>query len=94
MPFSHTDHDAPTRDLMNAALNTAWTVLCVGLAPTEADRAAMVTAITNTVAGGERDFMRLQQKALDALGVRPLVKAVDRRKQIRLVHSSDEPLLL
>jgi hypothetical protein len=54
----------------------------------------MVTAITNTVAGGERDFMRLQQKALDALGVRPPVKAVDRRKQIRLVHSSDEPLLL
>lgn len=54
----------------------------------------MVTAITNTVAGGERDFMLLQQKALDALGVRPLVKAVDRRKQIRLVRSSDEPLLL
>jgi hypothetical protein len=99
MTFSHTAsgakrRDAKTRDLMTAALDTAWTALCLGLAPSEVDRAAMATAIENAVGTGERDFVRLQQKAIDVVGARPLVKAVERRKHLRSVPSTqDEPML-
>ena len=91
MFFSHTEYDDETRGLMEVALDTAWTTLCARLAPSEVDRAAMVAAIIDAVANGERDFMRLQQKALDALAVLALVKAVDRRKSIRLPSSTDDP---
>ena len=90
MSFSHTEYDDETRGLMEAALNTAWMTLCARLAPSEVDRAAMITAVIDAVADGERDFMRLQQKALDALAVLALVKAVDRRKLIRLASSTDD----
>ena len=50
----------------------------------------MVSAITDAVAAGERDFMRLQQKALDASGVLPPMKAEDRRKLICLVTETDD----
>ena len=50
----------------------------------------MIAAIIDAVAAGERDFLRLQQKAIDAWGVRPLVKAVERRKRLRLVTSTDD----
>ncbi len=89
--FAHTEYDDETRNLMEAALNTAWMTLCARLAPSEVDRAAMVAAIIDAVAKGERDFMRLQQKALDALAVLALVKAVDRRKSIRLASGTDDP---
>ena len=46
-------------------------------------------AITDAVAAGERDFMRLQQTALDASGVLPPMKAMDRRQRIRLVTDTD-----
>ena len=91
MSFAHTEYDDETRNLMEAALNTAWMTLCARLAPSEVDRAAMVAAIIDAVATGERDFMRLQQKALDALAVLALVKAVDRRKSIRLASGTDDP---
>jgi hypothetical protein len=90
MPFSHTDYDAKTRDLMTAALNTALMTISLGLDPSELDRTRMIAAIIDAVAAGERDFLRLQQKAIDAWGVRPLVKAVERRKRLRLVTSTDD----
>ena len=49
----------------------------------------MVVAITEALIAGERDFMRLQQTAIDAFGVDHLPKAVDRRQRIRLVSVSD-----
>ena len=50
----------------------------------------MIAAIIDAVAAGERDFLRLQQKAIDAWGARPLVKALERRKRVRLVTSTDD----
>ena len=90
MPFSANTTDAATRALMTAALHSAWTAFCLARAPSEDDRTAMVAAITDAVAAGERDFMRLQQKALDASGVLPPMKAEDRRKLIRLVTETDD----
>ena len=65
----------------------------MGLDPSEADRTHMITAIIDAVAAGERDFVQLQQKAIDAWGARPLVKAVERRKRVRLVASTDHTLV-
>lgn len=90
MPFSHTDFDAATRDLASAALNTAWTAICLARTPSEHHRAAMVVAITDALIAGERDFVRLQQKALDAFGANHLPTAVDRRQRIRLVSTTDD----
>lgn len=39
---------------------------------------------------GERDFVQLQQKAIDAFGVPQLPKAVDRRQRIRLVSDTGD----
>lgn len=89
MPFSHTDFDAPTRDLATAALNTAWTAICLARTPSEHHRAAMVVAITDAPIAGERDFVRLQQKAIDAFGANHLPTA-DRRQRIRLVSTTDD----
>ena len=89
MPFSQTAFDAATRDLATAALNTAWTAICLARTPPEHHRAAMVLAITDALVAGERDFMRLQQIAIDAFGVDHLPKAVDRRHSIRLVSTTD-----
>lgn len=90
MPFSHTDFDAATRDLATAALNTAWTAICLARAPSEHHRAAMVIAISEAIVAGERNFVRLQQKAIDAFGAPQLPKAVDRRQRIRLVSDTDD----
>jgi hypothetical protein len=49
----------------------------------------MVVAITDALVAGERDFMRLQQTAIDAFGVNHLPKAADRRQRIRLVSATD-----
>jgi hypothetical protein len=94
MTFSGTEHDAQTRALMTAAHNTAWTAICLARAPSDVHQAAMASAIVNAVRAGERDFMRLQQTAIDAFD-RPVevkvveVKAVDRRQSIRLVSGTD-----
>ena len=58
-------------------------------APTEVHQAAMASAIVDAVAAGERDFMRLQQIAINAFDTAMEVKAVDRRQQIRLVSGID-----
>ena len=89
MPFSHTAFDAATRDLATAALNTAWTAICLARTPSDYHRVAMVAAITDALVAGERDFMRLQQIAIDAFGVNHLPKPVDRRQRIRLVSTTD-----
>ena len=47
-------------------------------------------AITEALVAGERDFMRLQQIAIDAFGVSHLPKPVDRRQSIRLVSVTDD----
>jgi hypothetical protein len=97
MTFSDTEYDAETRALMTAAHNTAWTAICVARAPSDVHQAAMASAIVNAVLAGERDFMRLQQTAIDAfdapakevLDAPTEVKAVDRRQGIRLVSGTD-----
>jgi hypothetical protein len=50
----------------------------------------MVVAIADAAAGGERDFVRPQQHAIDVLNPRLAVMAVDRRRQIRLVHNVED----
>jgi len=82
MNIPHTAHDANTLDLMAAALETAW----LGVAPSHIDRAEMATAISDAVAGGERDFCRLQQTAIDVFASRRVV-SVDRRQCGRSVLS-------
>jgi hypothetical protein len=52
----------------------------------------MVLAITDALVAGERDFMRLQQTAIDAFGGNHLPKALDRRQRIRLVSVTDDHL--
>jgi hypothetical protein len=96
MTFSDTELDAQTRALMAAAHSTAWTAICVARAPSDIHQAAMASAILNAVQGGERDFMRLQQTAIDAFDApqevvhAPVeVRAVDRRQGIRLVSGTD-----
>jgi hypothetical protein len=91
MHFSNATHDRPTLDLMTAALELAWVAVCLelpGLLPT--DRATMAGAISAAAANGERDFRRLQQKAIDSLASRGVKSAepVDRRKHIRLVREN------
>jgi hypothetical protein len=88
MPFSHTD--AATRDLATAAFNAAWTAICLASTPSDQQQPSMVQAITDALGAGERDFMRLQQAAIDAFGVSPPPKAVDRRQRIRLVSVTDD----
>jgi hypothetical protein len=96
MTFSDTEIDAQTRALMAAAHSTAWTAICLARAPLEIRQAAMASAILNAVQAGERDFMRLQQTAIDAFeGPQEVVhapaevKAVERRQGIRLVSGTD-----
>lgn len=89
MSFSDKEHDAQTRALMTAAHNTAWTAICLARAPSDVHQAAMASAIVDAVAAGERDFMRLQQIAINAFDAPMEVKAVDRRKRIRLVSGTD-----
>ena len=92
MSFSDNEHDAETRALIVAAHHTAWTAICLARAPAEVHQAAMASAIVDAVAAGERDFMRLQQIAIDAFDTAMEVKAVDRRQQIRLVSSIDSEI--
>jgi hypothetical protein len=93
MHFSNATHDKATLDLMTAALELAWVAVSLelpGLLPS--DRAAMAQAISTAAAGGERNFRRLQQRAIDALAPRvKSVEPVERRQHIRLVSSSDVP---
>ena len=49
----------------------------------------MASAIVDAVAAGERDFMRLQQVAINAFDASLEVKAVNRRHRIRLVSGTD-----
>ena len=93
MTFSQTTYDPATRALMTAALDAAWTAICLARAPSAADRVDMASSIMTAVAAGERDFVRLQQKAIDAFcereaiasGAPASIKALDRRQRIRLV---------
>jgi hypothetical protein len=87
--FSDNEHDAETRALMAAAHHTAWTAICLARAPADVHQGAMASAIVDAVAAGERDFMRLQQVAINAFDAPMEVKAVDRRHQIRLVSGTD-----
>ena len=97
MTFSQTTYDPATRALMTAALDAAWTAICLARAPSAADRVNMASAIMTAAATGERDFVRLQQKAIDAFcepeaiasGAPASIKAVDRRQRIRLVAGTD-----
>lgn len=94
MNFTGTEHDAQTRALMAAAHNTAWTAICIARAPSDVHQAAMAKAIVNAVLAGERDFMRLQQTAIDAFDAPAEVKvvevtAVERRQSIRMVSGTD-----
>jgi hypothetical protein len=91
MHFSNATHDKATIDLMTAALELAWVAVCLelpGLLPS--DRTTMARAIGTAAANGERDFRRLQQKAIDSLASRGVKSAapVDRRKHIRLVRDN------
>ena len=94
MTFSGTEHDAQTRALMAAVHDTAWTAICLARAPSDVHQAAMASAIVTAVQAGERDFMRLQQTAIDAFNAPGAVavveiKAVDRRKGLRMVSGTD-----
>ena len=94
MLFSNATHDKPTVDLMTAALELAWVAVCLelpGLLPT--DRATMAKAISAAAAGGERDFRRLQQRAIDSLASRGVKSAipVDRRQHLRVVRENGQP---
>jgi hypothetical protein len=88
MPFSDAPYNRPTRDRMTAALETAWLAVRLSLAPPEIRRGDMVAAILDAAAVGERDFLRFQQKALDALGACE-IEPVERRQRPRLVRNSD-----
>jgi hypothetical protein len=72
---------------MTAALYTAWSAVSQVMPLSGIQHGAMVTAIANAFADGERDFVRLQQRAIDVLNPQTPVAAVERRKRIRLVHS-------
>jgi hypothetical protein len=85
MTDPQTEHDAQTRALMAAAHSTAWTAICLAQTPSELRKPDMFSAIVEAVARGERDFMKLQQAAIDAFGAP--IKAVERRQGIRLVSS-------
>ena len=82
---------------MTAALDAAWTAVCLARAPSAADRVDMAAAIMTAGATGERDFVQLQQKAIDAFcgpeaiafGAPAPIKAVDRRQHMRLVAGTD-----
>ena len=53
----------------------------------------MASAILDAVAGGERDFLQLQRRALDVIGMQS-VQAVERRKLPRVGEqhrAEDEP---
>jgi hypothetical protein len=97
MTISQTTNDPTTRALMTAALDTAWTAVCLARAPSAADRVDMAAAIMTAGAAGERDFVRLQQKAIDAFcepeaiafEAPAPIKAVDRRQRMRLVAGTD-----
>ena len=78
--------------MMAAAFDTASTAICLSLAPTEVNRAAMFAAIADAVADGEHDFVKLQQKAIDAWGARAPVRAVERRQRPRLVPDAIDDL--
>jgi hypothetical protein len=101
MIFSQTTYDPP-RALMDAALDTAWMAVYVARAPSVANRASMASAITAAGAAGERDFVRLQQKAIDAFCAPPeiaiaapnSIKAVERPRHLLLVAGTDHEALL
>ena len=95
MTLSQTVDDPAARALMTAALDTAWTAICLARAPSEADRDEMASAIMAAGAAGERDFIRLQQTAIDAFceskaiaDAPASIRAVDRRQRLRLVGGS------
>ena len=68
MPFSRAPYGTDTINLMTAALDAAWIAARLEVPGLSAlDRADMARAIRDAVAGGERDFKRLQQTALQAL---------------------------
>jgi hypothetical protein len=77
IPFHHAPYDAHTTRLMTAAHEIAWMAARFGIPGlSHVDRADMKRAILNAVASGERDFKRLQQHAIDALGARAVESAV------------------
>jgi hypothetical protein len=83
-------HTPNTSDLMSAALYTAWTAASQVMPLSGIQHGAMVSAIADAFADGERDFVRLQQRAIDVLNPPTPVTAVERRKRMRLVHSVAE----
>jgi hypothetical protein len=98
MPFRAAPYDEQTIRLMTAALDTAWTAAGLAIPDlSHTDRGSMELAILNATAAGERDFKNLQKRALEALGARAVERDVhpierrvmERRRQIRLVGSSD-----